>query len=53
MAFPVGEELTQAVEPTSLHFNGNNFDGNQFLPEDLDVAESRSYRRKAYKATLG
>ena len=47
MAFPVGEELTQAAEPTSLHLNGD-IDGSQFLPEDLDVAESRSYRRKAY-----
>ena len=52
MAFPVGEELTQAAEPTSLHLNGD-IDGSQFLPDDLDVAESRSYRRKAYKATLG
>ena len=52
MAFPVGEELTQA-EPISLHLNGDNHQGSSFFPEDLDVVESRSYRRKAYKATLG
>ena len=51
MSFPVGEELTQAAEHTSLHFNGNDFDESSHFHEDLDVAESRSY--KAYKATLG
>ena len=52
MAFPVGEELTQPAEPTSLYLNGD-IEGSPFFLEDLDAAESRSYRRKAYKATLG
>ena len=40
MAFPIGEELTQAE--LTFHLNVDNNEGSPFHPEGLNVAESRS-----------